>query len=313
MKRLLDHFRPVWNADDGAGAGGDAGGGSLPAGGAAAADKGGSNGAAAAADAGAERQQSGPYRPDGMHEQYHGKDDRETIDKLHKAVDGYRQRDSSRDVPDKPEGYLSLDGLKDFKLDDAVKPYFENLTNDPAAKAMFDAAKAHGMDRGAVLDVWQKGMQAMAAAGILEPLVDPAAERAKLLPDAAKGQPEALQDAAIDARMQQNEDFITLLTQQKGPDGKTPVLDPDVGKHALLMLMDTAAGNQFLEFVRGQMQGGGKAQPLGGEGSGGQGGGDQRAQLAARAALPENTIGNPKFSRASWDALQADYRKLIGD
>jgi hypothetical protein len=59
-------------------------------------------------------------------------------------------------------------------------------------------------------------------AGILEPLVDPA-ERAALLPESAKNLPKDKQDAAIEARLKENEDFVKLL-MKPGADGK-PLLD----------------------------------------------------------------------------------------
>ncbi|MER2633266.1 MAG: hypothetical protein ABTQ30_05305, partial [Rhizobiaceae bacterium] len=252
---------------------------------------------------------AGPYRPDGMPETMFGKDDRETIDKQHAALKGYRDRDASRDIPEAPEGYLSLDGVKNFQLEDGIKPYFDTLKTDPAALAMFAAAKEHGLGREAVLDVWQKGMKAMQEAGLLETPVDAAAERLKLLPDNAKDRPQAEQDAAIEARLTANETFVKNL-MQAGPNGEAPRLDKAVGENALLMLMDTAEGNQFIEFLAAQMTGADRAQPNPGDGSGGNPNG-RREQLKAQLAAPEMQPQHPKFNRAAHDALDAEYQKLF--
>lgn len=245
----------------------------------------------------------GPYRPQGMPETMFGKDDRETIDKMGQALNGYRQKDASRDVPADPAGYLNLDGVKNFQLDDAYKPHFEALKGDPSAAAMLEALHKGGVSRDVALQAWQAGIKAMSDAGMLEAPLDVAAERTKLLPETARNLPKDQQDAAIDARMQANEDFIKLMTTQG--------LAKDVGEYAQLMLMDSALGNQFFEFVSGKLMGMDRANPMAGQ-SGQASGGNTRAQLTERAALPENTIGNLKFNQASWEALQADYKKLLG-
>ncbi|MDP2207053.1 MAG: hypothetical protein Q8K65_12195, partial [Alphaproteobacteria bacterium] len=45
------------------------------------------------------------YRPEGLPDHFAGKDDRETIDKLHKAVDGFRKEQGKKGVPETPDGY----------------------------------------------------------------------------------------------------------------------------------------------------------------------------------------------------------------
>ena len=56
--------------------------------------------------------------------------------------------------------------------------------------------------------------------------------------------------------------------------------------------------------------GAGRAQPLAG-GLGGGAGGNSREAMRARMAAPEMQNGNPKFNRAAYDQLMADYQKLI--
>lgn len=248
---------------------------------------------------------AGPYRPDGLPETMFGKDDRETMDKMHAALKGYRERDSS--VPDKPEAYREMDLAG---VPDAIKPHLEGLAKDP----LFDAVSKVAMEEKIPVATLQKLTTALytqaAEAGILEPALDPAAERAKLLPESAKDLPKDKQDAAIEARLQQNEYFVKLF-MKPGADGKAQ-LDTKVGEHALLMLMDTAEGNQFLEFFASKMTGADRPQPFNG-GSGNASGADTRAALKARMAAPEMRPGHPSFNQANFDALMADYKKVVGD
>lgn len=240
------------------------------------------------------------YFPEGFPEQMHGKDGRETLDNAWKALKGYRDKDATRDVPADPAGYLSLEGLKDFTLDETVKPHFEALKTDKSALAMFEKAKEHGLDRRATLDIWQAGMKALADGGMLEPMIDPAAERAALLPEAAKSLPKAEQDAAIDRRMKENYDFLDLMSQNRG-------LPKEARDHAEMMLGDSAKGHAFLEWMRGQVQGG-QAGP--GAHGNGQGGGDTADSLKAEAAKPELTPGHPKFDKAAYAEHLERYKRF---
>ncbi|WP_181180371.1 hypothetical protein [Mesorhizobium sp. B1-1-7] len=294
MKALLDRYLPLRAPDDGGGGGDPPPAPVAPAPGAPP--------PAAPSPAppapGAEPPAAGPYRPQGLADTMYGKDDRETIDKLHKAVEGYRQRDSA--VPDKPEAYQT------FEIDkapEAIRPHLQQLAKDPLFAAVSKVAMEEKIPV-ATMHKLTTALYAQAAeAGILEAPVDIAAERTALLPDSAKSMAKADQDKAIDARMQANEDFVNLMTQQGLP--------KDVAEHGLLMLMDTAKGNQLLEFFAGKMTGAGAAQPFGGAGAAG---GDKSAREALRAemAAPEMDPQHPKFNRAKYDELDQKYKKLFG-
>ncbi|RUW46090.1 hypothetical protein EOA36_26475 [Mesorhizobium sp. M8A.F.Ca.ET.021.01.1.1] len=227
-----------------------------------------------------------------------GKDDRETIDKMHTALNGYRQRDSA--VPDKAEAYQAFEV---DKAPEAIRPHLQQLAKDP----LFAAVSKVAMEEKVPVATMHKLTTALyaqaAEAGILEAPVDIAAERSALLPDAAKNLPKADQDKAIDARMQANEDFVNLMVQQGLP--------KEVGEHGLLMLMDTAKGNQLIEFLANKITGGGKAAPFAGAGASG---GDKSAREALRAELaaPEMNPQHPKFDRAKWDELNAKYQRVVG-
>ncbi|MDG4894624.1 hypothetical protein P9272_13685 [Mesorhizobium sp. WSM4976] len=299
MRKILDRYLPVRNAEGGAGGGGGGGaaGGETAggAGGAAADAQGGSNDAAAAAAAAAGANQ--PYRPQGLPDTMFGKDDRETIDKMHNALNGYRQRDSA--VPNDAAAYNA------FEIDKApetIRPHLQALAQDP----LFGAVAKVAMEEKIPVATMHKLTTALyaqaAEAGILEALVDPAAERTALLPDAAKSLPKAQQDAAINARLQANEDFVKLMVQNGLP--------KEVADHGLLMLMDTAKGNQLLEFFASKVTGGDRAQPFAGGGANA-GGQNEREQLRAELAKPEMNPQHPKFNKAAFEALDQRYQRLI--
>lgn len=304
MKNLLDRYLFVRNAEGGGGTGaGDAAGAGDPGGGAGAP----AAGAAAAATGPGAAAAVTPYRPEGMADQYFGKSDQETIDLQHKALDGYRRRDAERAVPETADAYAKFDAEK---VPDFLKPHIEHFAGDPAFKAAADIFLKAGVPVNAMQSGMTAAYQVLHDAGLLEAPVDVAAERARLLPESHRNASKAEQDAAIDARMQANEDFINLL-MKPGEDGKSK-LSKEAGSNALLMLMDTAAGNEFLEVVRHSMTGGDRASPLT-AGNGGNTGQNAREELKKRAAAPEMQVGHPQFSRAAFDQLQADYRKLLGE
>lgn len=299
MKHLLEKYLPMRENEGGGGGGGAAAAaaGGDPAGGAggaaAAADAGGSGDAAAAAAAAA----AGPYKPAGLPDTMYGKDDRETMDKMANALNGYRQRDSA--VPDKIEAY---NAFEIDKAPEAIRPQLQALAADPLFGAVAKVAMEEKIPVASLHKLTTALYSQAQEAGILEAVVDPAAERAALLPETAKNLPKAQQDAAIDARLKANEDFVNLM-QQHG-------LPKEVGEHGLLMLMDTAKGNQLIEFFASKMTGADKAQPFPGAGAAPAGSGAREA-LKAQLAAPEMNPQHPKFDRAKHDALDEQYRRLI--
>jgi hypothetical protein len=286
--------------DAGGGAGADGPGGSSSAGGGA---------ASPGSDADAGTQPATPYFPEGLPEAMRGKSDKETLDKMHSALKGYRDKDAKRDIPADEAGYLNTEGLDGFKVEDAQKPYFDALKDDPAFKSIAKLAKEKGIGRRDFLDLWQAGMKGMGEAGLLEPAIDAKAERAELVPASAKALPAAEQAKAIDKRMQENFDFLDLMAENRGPKdaaGKAR-LKGDI-EYAQLMLGDSAKGHRFFEFLRDQVQAGGGATGAGGGG----GGGDSKESLRAELAKPEMTPGHPSFDKAKYADLQERYKKAHG-
>jgi hypothetical protein len=321
MLKLLEKYGPVFAPEDGgggagagAGAAGAAGAGAGNSSSAAAAGAGDDKGAAGAGTAAAAASgpaaaagAAAPYRPDGLPDTMFGKSDQETIDKMHTALKGYRDRDAARTVPDKPEAYTTFEL---DKLPEAVRGHIGSLAKDP----LFTEVAKVAMEEKIPVATMQKltaTLYAKAAeAGVLEPLVDVAAERQALLPAEAQYLSKADQDKAIDTRMQANEDFVKLLTQP-GADGKA-ALDKKDADHALLMLMDSAAGNRFIEAFRNLATGAGRASPLPGGTTSGSGA-SARDALRAKLAAPEMQVGHPKFDRAAYEALNEEYKRVVGN
>lgn len=240
------------------------------------------------------------YWPEGLDPQFKGTDAKSTMDNLANALKGYRTRDAQRGVPEKPEGYYDFTDLKDFKIEDTVKPYFDQLPNDPAFKAMSSVLHKHGVGKVAALEAFQAGLAGMAEAGFLEPVLDPVAEKKALVPEAARNLPQEAQDQAVQKRMQENYDFLKLMQANRE-------LPAEAAQYAELMLGDSAKGHQFFEWVRAQVQGGAGSGP----GDHGQrGAGDTRASLQAELAKLDKSAPDYTQKHA---ALQARYQQVIGN
>lgn len=311
MRNLLS--RIVFNAPDGGGGGAPGGGSEPPAGGAGdppASPPAGGNAppppSAGAPPAGAGDPPAGDfYKPEGLPDHLLGKDQNETMDKLANALKGYRERDTNNGVPETPEAYADFKG----EISETVKPHLETLTKDPLFSRVSDKALEMKLSVPQYQALVQEFMSVSAEMGLLEPVVDEKAERAALVPEAAKHLTPAEQQQAVEKRMNDNYAFLDAMVARGAEGGG---LSKDDAEFAKAMLGDSAKGHRFFEWLRNSTGGG--------AGTGGPrmegpapGGNDPRKELARRAALPENTWGNPKFDQKSYEALQADYARLIPD
>lgn len=233
------------------------------------------------------------YRPEGLPDNFAGATDRETIDALAKAVKGYRDRDATRDVPTEAAAYLDFGDVPA-----EAKAHFDTLKGDPLFDKVAGVALQFGIPKGAFTSLVKTFVTEAATGGLLEPPVNLEAERAALVPEAARALPPAEQKAAIDRRISDN---LAWVTQMQGRG-----LAKDAADHLVMMLGDSAKGHQAIEFFRAQMAGTAPAPITGGA----QPTGDTADTLRAEAERAENTPGNPKFSQASYDALQSRYRAL---
>ncbi len=305
MNFFLD--RLLWNSEGGGGGSGDAAAAapgaaaaSSPAAAASAAAP--SAADAAAADGGAAASSAAEiYKPAGLADHYLGTSNNETIDKLAKALDGYRARDAANHVPEAVEAY------SDFGADvpAEIAPHLETLKADPLYSRMAQFALDQKMSTPAYQGLVKQFLAVSGEMGLLEPPVDVKAERQALVPETAKHLPEGEQKVAIEKRMTENFAFVDAMVARGADKGG---ISKEVGEFAKAMLGDTARGHQFIEFVKSI--GGGQQQVY--MGGNAPNAGDPKADLRAREALPENTWGNPKFDKASYDQLQADYKKVYG-
>ncbi|MCJ9697384.1 hypothetical protein MOV76_38215, partial [Rhizobium sp. PRIMUS64] len=244
------------------------------------------------------------YKPAGLADHYVGASNNETIDKMAKALDGYRARDAANNVPDKIEAY------SDFgtSLPPEIAPHVETLKSDPLYARMAEFALENKLSAPVYQGLVKNFLAVSQEMGLLEPPVDAAAEKEALVPPTARHLPPAEQTVAREKRMSENYAFVDAAV--KADPGKEGGIDKDTAEFAKAMLGDTARGHQFLEWVK-TLAGGGKQQVYMGGGAPNEG--DPKEALRARGALPVNTVGHKDFNRASYDQLQADYKKVYGD
>ncbi|PZR86239.1 MAG: hypothetical protein DI537_29005 [Stutzerimonas stutzeri] len=298
----------LFNSDaGGGGGGGDAAAAAPPAGSSASAPPPADAGAqpppsAAAPPAGASSPPAGEiYKPEGIADHLVGKSNNETIDNMKKALDGYRDRDAANKVGATAEAYAEFTG----DIPEAIKPHLETLKGDPLTARMQQFAFDNKVPLPVYQGMVQQFLSVSSEMGLMEPLVDEKAERAALVPDVAKHLPEGEQRLAVEKRMNENYAFLDSVAAKGAENGG---LAKDDIEFAKAMLGDSAKGHRMFEWIRGVAgggQGGGPAMQFGGSG-----GLDPKAELAKRGALPQNTVGHKDFDRASYDQLQADYKRV---
>lgn len=244
------------------------------------------------------------YRPDGVPDHLVGKDQNETLDKIYGALKGYRERDAQAGVPEKADAYAEFAG----EIPETVKPHLETLKGDPLFARLNEKALALRVPASTYQGLVQEFISVSAEMGLMEPIVDAQAERAALVPVSAAHLSPAEQGQAVEKRMNENFAFLDALVAQGADKGG---LSKDDADFARAMLGDSAKGHRVFEWMRTAAGAGGD----GGNGpafSSAPAGQDHRAELQRRAALPENTWGNPKFDQKSYDQLLADRRKFFG-
>jgi hypothetical protein len=243
------------------------------------------------------------YRPKDLPEHLVGKDQAETMDKLADALKGYRQRDAQNGVPDKVDAYNAFP----TDVPDTVKPHLETLVTDPLYGRVAEKALALKVPVAAYQGMVQEFISVSAEMGLMEPIVDAAAERSALVPDAVRHLPEAEQKAAVNRRMDENYSWLDAMVARGDKGG----ISKDEADFVKANLGDSARGHRFFEAMRAMAggTGGGPAMGLPGGGSGA----DPKQEISRRAGLPENTWGDPKFNQQSYDQLQAERRRVYGD
>lgn len=267
-----------------------AGGAAAPAAGAGASVAGATTAAAAQAQGG---DPSAPYRPEGLPDHLFAGNDKGTIDALWRMAQGYRTRDSERGtVPEKPDGYA-------FTPSDALKPYEAVLGDDPFFKGVREDALAAGLGDKQFSGFMNKVLERMITSEMVDAPYDEAAEKALLVPDAARNLDDKEKGIAIDRRIRDNVAYVEAM--------KARGLSATTADSLISELGDRAHMNLFVEFMRGQVGGG--AQPgTGGSGSVGLSGAD----LANRQADPRNDPYSAKFDKAFQEETYRLYQQTYG-
>jgi len=290
----------LWNAEGGGGAGGgDGGSGDGSPSGGNPDDSSGNPGEGGGGNSGGDGA-SELYRPEGLAENFLGETDQQTIDNMQKALDGYRKRDSEKNIPDDVTAYAQFAD----DIPETIKPHIDELANDQAFARVSEKAKELGVPVEAFQAMTTELYTAAQDMGILEAPIDVEAEKAALTPDHAQHLSPQQQQQAREKRMQENFGWLDLLSQ----DGKSGV-SKEMAEFVKIELGDSALGHQFFEAMRAKVggQGGG---PQNGTGNGS--GQDAAAELDRRIGLPENTPGHRDFNQASYDQLVADLQKHHG-
>jgi hypothetical protein len=246
-------------------------------------------------NAGGGNETTGGYYPEGLQDSMRGSTDQETIDRLFNGYKTMREKESARGSVPKEPGAYALPDLD--SIDETVRPYLAELDNDPIYGKIQEVFHANGVTDAQFQKIVPAFYQQLIDADLMEPIIDPVAERKQMVPDELANASVEDQGKAVEARLQENEGF--LATFGEGENG----LDKDAIEAAKMGLLDTAAGNRFIETVRKAL--GGSVNPI----TDGQGvGGMTKADLEKRAADPRNKT-DKRFS-AETDRL---YEQFYGE
>jgi hypothetical protein len=216
-------------------------------------------------------------------EPYRGKDERETIAKLNAVAKAQREAISKYGLP--------VTDAKEFAFEPSERTaaFFQtDLDVSLRDNALGVLAKA-GIGKLQAGPVLNGLVEMLLDAEIADMPVDPAKERAALLPEDAKLFSKQEQEALIDKRVAKNQALVKMM-QADGLDGDAV--------NAIVGLTDTAAGNRFLEFIAGRM---GAVNPLTG--------GSMAAPMD-RAALQKLIAETPANDLEGQKRIQEGYRRL---
>jgi len=264
MRNLLEKYLPLFELEGGISSGG--------------ADDPGGAGGQQAEVAGVVSPAGEVYKPKGVSDSFFGETNEQTIDNMAASLQTYREKASANPVPKESSGYE----LGEVSGD--LKPFLDNLADDPA----FEAAKSMALKNelstsqfsGFITDVVGEWFQA----GLFSDVVDAEKERMELVPDHANLANPQDQSIAIDARINDNIDWVETALVGKG-------MAKEDAEFLTGALADRAAGHRSIEFLRNLIDGA-SSQPLGGGGSSDT---SIRDQLIAREQDPRNDPKNPKY------------------
>lgn len=230
-----------------------------------------------------------PYRPDGLPDHLSGTSDKETIDKLYKAFDGYRRGEGERGgVPRSPDDYK-------FEWGETMKPFAENFGKDPLYKETLSIAHKAGISDKAMAKFLPALLGHMVESGMVAPPVNAGEQLMKLTPREAAGLDAAGQKAAAGRRLNNNIAFVDgLKSQLLGS-------DPQAAQSPLGQALDWLAAettdkvqaNFLVEWLMGRGE-----QPKPALDGGRKAGGTDDEAIKARIRDPRNDPNSATFDRA---------------
>lgn len=220
------------------------------------------------------------YRPDGLPEHLFGANDRETIDKLYKAVNGFRSSQGERGaVPDSADKYQ-------LTVDEALKPYLADFDKDPVFKGTRDIFHKAGVTDRQFDQIVGPWLKMLVDGGLVDKPVDAQAQLLSLAPASASNLDEAGRKAAASRRVSDNVAWVDGAKSQ----GTLPAEQADF--LAATLASDPRA-HGLVEWLRGQA-----AEPRPAMNGANAGGGVTEDQIKARITDPRNDPMKPQFDRA---------------
>lgn len=273
----------LWDAEGGGG--GEGGSAPPPA-----------DGATPPADGGTPPASSGGdlYRPQGVPESIFGKSNNETIDNLVTALNSARAASRSTQVPETIDAYVL------GEVPGEIQPFLSNLEQDQTFRQMQALALKNKLPvegfAGFIKDLVGEWNQA----GMFAPAVDTRAEREALIPDNARTLAPAEQEAAINARVRDNLDYVEKILTQKGmPKDSATLLVESLG--------DRAAGHKAIEFIRSIVDGQ-TSDPL----VAGRTGGADMSSIERDMADPRYDPSSPRFDQRFHNQVFERWKRAKG-
>lgn len=222
---------------------------------------------------------SAPYRPEGLPDHLLGKDDKDTVDKLFKAFDGFRRSTADQGtVPEKPDGYT-------FDASDKLKPYVGNFDKDPIFAKAREIAKEIGMTDKVFRGFVPRILEHFIDGGLVDAPVDPKAMLRELAPAALKEATDAEKEAAGGRIVQDNIAWVDQMKADK-------TMPEDAASYLAAQAADASGAHALINWLRGARE---ERRPALNHRA--PAGGVTKAELDARVADPRNDPNDVKFDR----------------
>lgn len=176
--------------------------------------------------------------------QFRGKDERETIARLLGSQKDLRDHLARNGGPVKDISEY------DFKPNDRTAPWLGESGDIELANKALSVFQKHGLGKVQAPAVLNDLMEMMIDLEVMDPPIDPAKERAQLVPEEARLFPKSEQDNLATRRIEKAHAMVKLLIA----DGL-----PEADAMPLIGALSTAGGVRLVEFLAGKM---GSTNPL---------------------------------------------------